>query len=422
MSEKRSILLLAHLAAEAGRTKLCYLESLDSFLRVRGYKLLLVEQQGHEIDTTCDVARIPDTLPLSDDLRTLWKSTPGLQHAVDVDAGHFAIDAEASAVGCLPLAEWVRSLLKSQNVSLCILWHQFNGVSMAIEEFCRQDGIPHVFAHLGPLPGTIIFEQGGQMAESWVSTESEGFRALPITDYDRIRAGEYLEFARSTFADRKPQTREFSIEGKVQERRKTDSALLFYAGQNDYRTGMLPPDLPKAKLHSPYYDSTIDALNEIERYADEQGYGVLFKPHPNVLSIDSEFETSTIELVHGANIFECILHTDVTVTVLSSASYLALIHNRPVVLLGRSPLNDKGCAYEVPSRDRLGETLDNAIQKGLTEAQRDHWITHVAQLLRYYLFEYDNELPYESIRGPQVAADFLIDCAHGKRAGFCLNP
>ena len=51
-----------------------------------------------------------------------------------------------------------------------------------------------------------------------------------------------------------------------------------------------------------------------------------------------------VDFVTGANIFDCMEQADVTTTIVSQVSYLALIHDRTSLLLGRKQLSGKGCA------------------------------------------------------------------------------
>ena len=174
---------------------------------------------------------------------------------------------------------------------------------------------------------------------------------------------------------------------------------------------MAPRSLPNATEHSPLFEGTYDALHALAGVAESGGRGLIFKPHPNIPAITEQRIRSipeNVALLEFANIFECILETDVMVTVLSSASYLSMIHERPVVLLGKMSLWGKGCVYEVSSRDEIGRVLDTALQDGFTDEQRQHWRKHAAQLIRYYLFAYDESAVARIGRDVDAAAAFIL--------------
>ncbi len=414
----RTIVLVAYLSGDAGRAKCAYLEKVDAAIQAQGYRLLLIDQGGQPIETTCMVEQIPEGIDageyaLTDAMRTAWASSAVLRSAVEMDAGYFGIDSETAARKTLSAAGYIREVLEREDAALCILWHQFNGVSLAVAEHCKAVNLPYLFAHLGPLPGTIIFEPQGQMAESRICTENERFLALPVSDDDLTQAQRYLDHLRETRADRKAQTEDPTITQAIGECRTKYNHVVFYAGQNDLRSGITPNSYPNKALHSPFLDNTAQGLTELKGWAQAHHCCVLAKPHPldrtrkQLLKLHQP--DSGIQVLEGANIFECLEASDVVVTILSTSSYLALIHGKPVVLLGKSLLNGKGCCYEVDTLEALAPTLDRALSDGFTEVQQERWLNHVAQLIRYYLFAYSEDAESRIGRGPACAAAHILE-------------
>jgi hypothetical protein len=193
---------------------------------------------------------------------------------------------------------------------------------------------------VGPLPGVIVFEPGGQMAESWVCRENQRFLRLPVTDAQLDRTKAYFEHVRTNRRDRKPKTAAWSIIPQATKLRENAKRLLFYAGQNNFRTGMMPRCLPNAKLHSPFFSDTVNGLAHLSSLDDAKDWIILFKPHPNIRQTD-EPALNHVETVAKASVFECIHGSDVTVTVVSTTAYQALIHEKPALLLGRMNLSWK---------------------------------------------------------------------------------
>ncbi|WP_335783115.1 hypothetical protein, partial [Campylobacter jejuni] len=78
---------------------------------------------------------------------------------------------------------------------------------------------------------------------------------------------------------------------------------------------------------------------------------------------------------------------DVVVTILSQSSYEALMRNKPVVMLGYTHLKHKNCTYEAFAKDDVEQILDKAIKDGFTEEMRKNFHSHIARLLKYYLYD-----------------------------------
>ena len=230
------------------------------------------------------------------------------------------------------------------------------------------------------------------MAESWVARESEKFMQLPVDERDLEAAEKLLELVRAEKLSRKEQSDENSIEPIIKEARDRGRKVIFYGGQNDFQTGMLPSFLPEAKIHSPVFVDTIDALQCLAFLAEKNNWHIIFKPHPMVVKWHKDAAILTenrVTTVLDADIFECMEKCDLTATIVSQLSYMALIHGRPSVLLGRNQLSGKGCAYEVGSEMELEPTLRKALEEGITDSMRRSWMRHAAQLLRHYLYSFE---------------------------------
>jgi len=413
MNESPNIILVV--ASFSNNTKKQYLEKVNEYLKADGYKLLLVDQCGVRIETSCDQIVISKSVlkgksTLNRRIEN-YKNNSLLAQAFRIDACHFRLNIHDAAIRIISQAEFFNDLITKLKPSLCIIWHQFNGTSMILTDLCKAKNIPYVYGHLGVLPGTVVFEPNGQMAESWVSLEKEKFCSLEVLPEDIEKATDYIRFVRKKKMDRKKQRLKCSVHEKIAQHRKRGRKVIFYAGQNDYRSGMLPRSLKNSHIHSPHYLSTIQALKHLEEISIKKNWGIIFKPHPN---IESKYINKTnmfgdhIDMVIGANIFNCICQSDVTVTILSSVGYQSLIHGKPVLQLGNSQLSGMGCIYEISSREGIDILLEKAIDEGFADCQKVAWINHVARLLRYYLFAYDEDVEEIMGRGTDVSAEYLL--------------
>lgn len=76
--------------------------------------------------------------------------------------------------------------------------------------------------------------------------------------------------------------------------------------------------------------------------------------------------------------------SDVVVTILSTVSYIGLIRQKPVVMLGYTQLKEKGCTYEAFDRNNIEFILKKSFYKGLTIYMKEAFIHHIAKLKKYY--------------------------------------
>ena len=425
----RTILVSSYLSAHEGKVKLRYFERLDAALRDQGYRLFLLNTQSKRIETHCDAASLPLFIEHGHHLRLERFVSPDILSSAVLQAA--SIDSEerqrnmaGDAVRVLFYRAYLRSLVRATKPVLCVFWHQFNSLHYSMPNFCEQLRVPSLYMEYGLLPGTISFDQEGQMAESWIARRNEEFLALPVGEADLDQATALLERLRADRCVRKPSAAAPPLDGVLRRLRASGRTIIFYAGQNDHKSGMVPRTLPNANLHSPFFESTVDALQELGKFAEERNAHVLFKPHPLVQVNPSDIDLPNpdrIDFVPGADIFECMDAAKVVVTILSQVSYMALIYDRPCVLLGRNQLSGKGCVYELGAREGLGEAVTDAMNFGLMEEQRAAWLHHAAQLCRHALFAFDEATEKDVGRGPEEAAAFLIDHAKELPEGFAVQ-
>ena len=408
----KNILVVAYFS---NNMKGYYFEKLNVQLKKKGCKLLLIDQGGGKIDTCCDQIIIPGSVMKGEDISkeqiALFEKSIHYKQAIRVDACHHKINIKRAARKIVAKAEYFDSLLTEIEPALCIIWHQFNGTSILLTNLCKEKKIPYVYGHLGALPGTVVFEPNGQMAESWVSLEKERFNDLEVVSDDIEKAIAYLRLVRKTKMDRKKQSLKCSVQEIIAQHRKRGRKIIFYAGQNDYRSGMLPRSLANAHLHSPHYKSTIQALKHLEALSQKNNWCIVFKPHPNIESkyiLKTDMFGDHIEMAIGANIFNCIYHSDVTATILSGVGYQAMIHGKPVLQLGNSQLSGMGCVYEISSKKETDLLLQKAIDEGFTDCQKEAWLNHVARLLRHYLFAFDEAVWEIMGRGADASTEYLM--------------
>ena len=294
----------------------------------------------------------------------------------------------------------VRVMLDTHEVRGVVLWHQFTACNLVLAALAKARQIPVRYLEYGVLPGTVDWDSQGQMAERAFMTDVRAFNRRSITKDDRKNAKIYLKMVAAMKLTRKSQP---SSKGPVKWKSKLASLGkrdVFFAGQFDVHTGMVPRWAPRSRVHSPFFASTHEALRHLETSLEPRRYRILFKPHPNggddVTTAWNGLDPMT-RLINKINIFDCISQCDVVVTVVSQVAYLACLMGRPVVLLGRMPLSGSGAVYEVDHPGQVAEVVQEACDRGLTKSMQSAWVDHVARLLKYESIAIKDEiLPFAS--------------------------
>ena len=397
-----------------------YFDRLDQVLQKNGYRLLLVNLTVNVLETSCLYRSCPSRVTAHPGMyahvRLADESLPDtLQYAATVEAGTRAADINGARVKMVLFGEHVETILREECPTLWIMWNKFNGYHHMVTYLCAQYHVPYRYTEYGVLEGTLSFDVDGQMAESWVAQKSEEFRALPVNESDHAVAESFLELARHEKKSRKPRVQLGTVQDYAERARAQHRKVVFYAGQNDWSSGMLPHVLPGSAIHSPIYRDTLDALEHLSKLAKTHDWQILFKPHPLLEDQHGRVSVShpeRVDILTGVDIFECMELADVTVTILSQVSYLARTHGRPCVMLGRHQLSGKGCVYEATSRNDVGMILESALEQGTTPEQQVAWQQHVAQVIKYYVYAFDEETEALIGRGTQCATEELI--AHAR--------
>lgn len=164
---------------------------------------------------------------------------------------------------------------------------------------------------------------------------------------------------------------------------------VFFAGQSDISSGMCTVSIEKARIyHSPIFKSSVEAGIYIADLCKKNDWNYIYKPHPLNAGIEKrdEFPDNTIYIEFG-DINSLIDISDVTVTILSQTNYICMIRHKPVVMLGYNQTKGTGCTYESFEKDKIEYTIRLALKDGFSKKQEQAFLIHIAQLIRYYLYD-----------------------------------
>jgi len=133
--------------------------------------------------------------------------------------------------------------IEERGVALLTLWNQFKPPHQIFREIAHSYNIPVRFMHLGVLPGSLAFEKNGQMAECELI-------GLELKDDYVVRTStaSYVEKINKFKSNRKKQPLN-DLKTQIEEIGKKYRKTIFYAGQNDFESGIYPRDNNQSKVH-----------------------------------------------------------------------------------------------------------------------------------------------------------------------------
>lgn len=328
-------------------------------------------------------------IPVSNEALELLKRKKYIKEAVDNMKGRYNSIGEGYAEMWSYYAYcYICRLLDIINPCEVWLWNEFYAFHHIFKNICMERKIALKYMEFGCIPGTICIERVGQQGESVPARHPILFRMKKIVDSDIENADRVLEYCKRSGLNRNLQP-EQHVNIEALRFYRAGRKTLVYLGQNDYESGLNPYSRNSRKYHSPVFSSTLEALEYIQMLAIKNDWNLIFKPHPIMSALGHDTVTSAegLDIVTEVDINSVIDEADVVVTILSQSAYIALIREKPVVMLGYTQLKGKGCTYEAFRRDKVEKKLKKAMKNGYTEKQKKLFVRHTAQLLKYYLYD-----------------------------------
>lgn len=282
----------------------------------------------------------------------------------------------------------IKRLYRQYRPRVVLLWNKFHCQHLVYDHAAREDGLRLIYMEYGVLPGSFTFDATGQMGESFPAMHSSVFNSLPVTDVQTSQMAHHLKDLKQSELNPKPQPPK-GCSSELVGRLVKGRPIIFYAGQNDCDAGLVPYTQEARHLHSPLFSSTLEALKTLDLLADKNDWNLVFKPHPIVERNSSQpidFRLKRAVVLERGDINEIIDLSDLVTTIVSQTAYLALIRDKPVVMLGHIQLKGSGATYEAFDTEALETTFRQALTAGLTLEQKRAFVSHCARLGRYYLY------------------------------------
>lgn len=306
---------------------------------------------------------------------------------------------------------YINDLLDILKPTLVILWNTFISFHKVIYNVCQQKNIKVMSYENGLLIGTYSIDFIGNMGESTPAIKWNAFKNLHVDENELNSAKQLCLDLNINRANRWAQHNVYNknIKGVVEQKLDKSKPTILFAGHNDYESGIYPNDEHSRKYHSPIFANTYDAAKFLSGLAEKNGWNFIYKKHPMMIGRDPKNIAGNAINAHNIDIHDAIDLADVVITIVSQTSYLALIQEKPVVMLGYTQLYRKDCTYEAFSLDDIEREIKNAIEFGYTDEQKENFYKHVAQLNKYYLFNNFTQNTYTHGQSIESLKEFILN-------------
>ena len=291
--------------------------------------------------------------------------------------------------------KYICAILELLSPRAVVLWNGFYAFHHIAKGVCREKKIAVMYMEFGCIPGTFCIERMGQQGESWPARKPAKFKRMEISGEEMEMAGRAIDYLKRTGLNRNIQPIKPFSAGCMKNYRGAKKTIVFF-GHNEYESGVFPYNFNARKYHSPCFACSLAALKYLSVLAVKNDWNLIYKPHPAMVSLGHEEKNRKwAEYTDDVNINSLIDFSDLAVTIVSQTAYIALIREKPVLMLGYTQLKNKGCCYEAFHVRQIQKQMKKALREGYTEKQRENFRRHVAGLLKEYLYDdmQEKEMP-----------------------------
>lgn len=380
-------------AAPAPEERLTYLNGLKQGLSEEGCELKYFSMYGESGAHFQNNASVRDLFNWRLIVLIVQLGWAGWKEGVAASYAASKLNRLSMLRSCCKMGKMLVSFTKAMNTyqpDAVILYSQFKPEHLIAALVCGVKGITPLYTHTGVLPGSIGFEWGGQMAESPLArTDFQTIRSS-VDEKALAQAQEYLCEMRSNPVDRKRQKDDSQqVEALVASFRAKGKRVVFYAGSNDYESGISPRWAKRSQIHSPHYDSSLAAVVDLAKYAEDQNFEILFKPHPHLNTTPQDVqEFPAIHFIGDGNVNALVRLSDVTATLVSTVSYLSVLMKKPCIQMGMNSMEASEAVYVIDADHSLPDALKQSLEFGLTPEMEERFEIFVAYLCEAYLSPY----------------------------------
>ena len=298
-------------------------------------------------------------------------------------------------------------LINSNNISLIIHYNGTTSIQRILKYFILKRSIPQLNFQIGNIPGTVEFDSHGNQALSWPAHNSFKFSNLEINNNEKNEIRLYLETVKSRLDISKNNQ---SLKKIIDYKEIKNKTILFLVGSGEYGSGIWPRFYPESFMHSPFYKNDLEVLPELLEIASRNNWYILFKPHPDNPTHKIKPHPKLIYINdNNINIIDCIVESNLILTLVSSVSGLSLLYKKPVVLLGRNGLTGMKLASELKQKEELEVLIKTTLEKGFAKETYENWLSYATRIVKYYsFFDSDNHSACFN-RGYETTCNFILN-------------
>ncbi len=286
--------------------------------------------------------------------------------------------------------EYLTQVFKILKPKLIITWNEYQGLHRIVNCVAKELNMTVNYMETGQIPGTFFVTAGGQTGKSFPAKNYEEFLKLEITQDEIKNAQEVYKFLQSSKLNRYKQP-ENNVINNFKMNLNPKHPVILYTGELDYEAGLFPYDDVVKNFESPFIKSSNEAAKILGELALKNNWEIIYKIHPLMFGCEIPEMPKSVHIVKACNINDLVDYADLTITILSSTGYIALIREKPLIMLGYTSLRGKGCCYEAFNFESLEAVIKNALENKMTDEMKINFIKHIAQMNKYFL--YDDNLP-----------------------------
>ncbi len=280
---------------------------------------------------------------------------------------------------------YINNILIVTDPKCVYLWNQYDPFHVLFAGLCKRKCIAVRFVEYGCVPGTLLVDPIGQQGTGFVARHWFKFRMLHVNKKNIESAQEVIKYVNEKGLNRYVQHDLYFNNLEIPK----SGIKILLIGQYDIESGIFPHDGFNEKYNnSPLFSSSLQVLDHFLGLCKENRWILMFRQHPisRIRNETIDTETSYID-VSDYNLNAVIDASDVVITISSQVSYMSLFRKKAVVMLGRNELYMKGCTYWVKRKESIPTVINRALKEGVTTKQWKNFERHIAQMLKYYLYD-----------------------------------
>lgn len=255
----------------------------------------------------------------------------------------------------------LRAILEELQPAVVLVWGNSLPQSVVLQHIARQQGRPCWVIERGLLPSTLMIELDGQGGQSELNTSFALHQALAASPNTRFFA-EAQAFSQRNPGTKYAQAQPLSPDAFRAEFNPQGRPLIAFPLQHDAASCLVPEDYLGALSHSSAYRSSTHAIQALAEAAASHQALLLVKPHPTDSQDYSHLENESVRILKSVNLRSLLSAADVVATMTSTTQFEALLLEKPILLLARSQLANKGAAYEALHPEALPQALRQALE------------------------------------------------------------